>query len=643
MKNLVKVIVISFLFVAQYSVAAPPALKDFAQLPDVQDVVLSPDGKKLASVVRVDLPNQKGLAVKVLEFKTNKTKVVLFSEAEDYVIYDLDWKDNITLLAHGFSPKTLEYRGFTNMYSYKTRVTRVLFVNTETEEVTHPFTNTFLTKFKAPPSSLNNVVDLLPDDPKHILIRVYGTVYKVNIKTGASSALDGQPKNYSTPYVDRQHRLRMGYYLDGKTFTIKYLDIKDEKWKDLASFDGVFSQDDIDILGFDHDPNIVYIRAYHGDKKAIFKLDLADPNFKRTLVRKNDDYDQYGRILYSRKFKKVMGIIGADSLDTEFYDETLASVQKSINKALPNTKNHFYSFTDDFDKFLVYSSGGVESGTYYLVTTSPLKVEALAYRYQNLPPDNLSTVEKVTYKTRDGLEIEGFLTLPKGVKAKNLPTIMHPHGGPISQDTDAFDYWSQFFASKGYAVLQMNFRGSSGYGFAHRQAGLANWGKEMQDDIEDGAKYLIERGIANKDKIAIVGASYGGYAALMGAVKTPDLYKCAISVAGVSDVRQLVLDNRRFWRSYNVVDEQIGTGAKFLKRISPVNHAKKIKVPILLVHGELDQQVDVEHSEKMYKALKKYNKNVKYVELPDEDHFLSIEANRVKTFEEMNSFLDGCL
>jgi dipeptidyl aminopeptidase/acylaminoacyl peptidase len=189
----------------------------------------------------------------------------------------------------------------------------------------------------------------------------------------------------------------------------------------------------------------------------------------------------------------------------------------------------------------------------------------------------------------------------------------------------------------------MNFRGSSGYGFSHRQAGLKKWGKEMQDDVEDGARYLIDKGIADPDKIAIIGASYGGYAALMGTVRTPDFYKCAISVAGVSNVFDLVLKNRAFWRTYNVVDEQIGTGRKFLNDISPINHVDKIKVPILLIHGDNDRQVEPDQSIEMHDRLQKADKSVEFLLLPNEDHYLSIEKNRIDTFMAMDKFLDKCL
>jgi dipeptidyl aminopeptidase/acylaminoacyl peptidase len=186
----------------------------------------------------------------------------------------------------------------------------------------------------------------------------------------------------------------------------------------------------------------------------------------------------------------------------------------------------------------------------------------------------------------------------------------------------------------------MNFRGSAGQGLEFRNAGLKNWGMEMQDDIEDGARKLIADGISDEKSVCILGASYGGYAALMGAVKTPDFYKCAVSVAGVSNVFELVKDSRIFWRSYNVVDELIGNDNRHLKEISPVNYAGKIKVPVLLIHGDDDRQVPVKHSIQMRDALLKAGKDVTYLELPNEDHYLTNNENRVATFKAIDTFLD---
>lgn len=395
-------------------------------------------------------------------------------------------------------------------------------------------------------------------------------------------------------------------------------------------------------MGFSQDPNELYINAYHNDRWAVFKVNLKDKDLKRELVLADDKYDISGYLLYSSDQKKVIGISGSEDGGTFFLDQELKQLQSKIDKAMPLTRNYIYSFSSDINKFIVYSTGPKESGTYYLGQLSPLKLEALAYRYKQLPPENLADMKRIEYKARDGLTIESFLTLPKGKPAKNLPTLMFPHGGPHARDNDSFDYWAQFFANKGYAVLQMNFRGSYGQGLAHMTAGLKQWGKEMQTDIEDGAHYLIDQGISDPKSIAIVGASYGGYAALMGAIKTPDFYRCAISIAGVSDVFKLAIERRDPTDSYNVVDEQIGTGAKFLKDISPLNHAAEIKKPILLIHGENDRQVEIEHSIEMHKALVKEGKEVEFITLPLEDHYLTNEANRIATFKAMDKFLDKC-
>jgi acetyl esterase/lipase len=633
----------------------------FSQLPDVSTVSLSPNGKKIASLVRVDIPGQKGISAQVTDLETGKSKQVLFSDNTSYVIYDLYWKDDKTLLAHGFAALNQKAWGG-GAVKYKIRATRLLFVDSETGEVTKPFTDMFMSQFSVAPAGLDYVVDPLPDDPDHVLMVVYsgglkmaaglsyGAVYKVNIHTGVAKPLKGQPTSFVSSYTDRQHRLRAGYYLkflglrERKfEYTVKFLDIESDKWMDLTTFEGVLSEDDLDILGFSEDPNELYVNAYHNDRRAVFKINLKDKELKKVLVHADERYDVYGSLIYSHKLKKVIGVSGGEEADTVFFEEKFNAIKEKLKKLIPGTRNYMYEFSDDLSKFLVYSTGPTESGTYYLGQTSPLKVQALAYRYKSLTPDVLSKVQRVRYKARDGLEIEAFLTLPKGRSEKKLPTLMFPHGGPIARDSEAFDYWAQFFASKGYAVLQMNFRGSAGQGYSHMKAGLKKWGKEMQDDVEDGARYLMDKGIADPDKIAIVGASYGGYAALMGTVRTPDFYKCAISVNGVSDVYELVLEHRAFWRNYNAVDEQIGRDRTFLKEISPINHVDKIKAPILLIHGESDRQVEPFHSEEMHKRLQKAGKPVEYLTLPDEDHYLSIEKNRVDTFKAMDRFLDKCL
>jgi dipeptidyl aminopeptidase/acylaminoacyl peptidase len=250
------------------------------------------------------------------------------------------------------------------------------------------------------------------------------------------------------------------------------------------------------------------------------------------------------------------------------------------------------------------------------------------------------------YKARDGLEIPAYLTLPPGRAPKNLPAVVYPHGGPDERDAIGFDYWAQFMANRGYAVLQPNFRGSSGYGAKFTEAGLRQWGLKMQDDISDGVKKLIADGIVDPKRVCIVGASYGGYAALAGATFTPDLYACAVSFAGISDLPKMLHSNRAqvnsdakeisFWESrIGSTDENWDQ----LAATSPARHADQVKCPVLLLHGDGDTNVPIEQSEIEEAALKSAGKNVQFVRLEGDDHYSKLGATRVRTLKEIESFL----
>jgi dipeptidyl aminopeptidase/acylaminoacyl peptidase len=262
--------------------------------------------------------------------------------------------------------------------------------------------------------------------------------------------------------------------------------------------------------------------------------------------------------------------------------------------------------------------------------------------YPRLIPKELVKPMPVSFKARDGTVLHGYLTRPTNEQQRQ-PFVLLPHGGPSSRDVLDFDYWTQFFVSRGWAVLQVNFRGSSGYGGDFLQAGFKRWGLEMQDDLTDAAQYVIEKGIADPDRMCIVGGSYGGYAALMGVVKTPDLYRCAVSFAGVSNLRSLLEEKRQFLGYELGWERQLGgwwSDRERLKATSPVNQAERIRTPLLIVHGAEDRVVPVEQSREMVDALKKAGfKSVRYVELPDGDHHLGRQEDRLTLFREMERFL----
>ncbi|WP_395339499.1 alpha/beta hydrolase family protein [Ningiella sp. W23] len=251
----------------------------------------------------------------------------------------------------------------------------------------------------------------------------------------------------------------------------------------------------------------------------------------------------------------------------------------------------------------------------------------------------LSEHEKVSFKTRDGLTIDGYLTLPLKGEAP-YPTVIHPHGGPGARDYSGFDTYASYLTNRGYAVFRPNFRGSTGYGFEFAQAQMGRWGLEMQDDITDAAQYLIEQGIAAPERLCIFGSSYGGYAAAMATVKTPDLFACSVSFAGISDLRALA---KRISTTYVggklSAQKQIGKSFADQRARSPINGIDAIKTPILLIHGEDDIIMNVEQSRDFADELKDAGKEFKYVELEYGDHYLSIQENRTRFFQELDAFL----
>jgi dipeptidyl aminopeptidase/acylaminoacyl peptidase len=272
----------------------------------------------------------------------------------------------------------------------------------------------------------------------------------------------------------------------------------------------------------------------------------------------------------------------------------------------------------------------------------------IADAWPGVPPAAIAPVRNLTYKAGDGLEIPAYLTLPVGREAKNLPLIVLPHGGPEARDEPGFDWWAQALASRGYAVLQPQFRGSAGFGRKFVEAGHGQWGRKMQSDLSEGVRHLAKEGIVDSKRVCIMGASYGGYAALAGATLEPDVYRCAVSVAGVSDLPVMLKDevrsaggvNRtgvRYWAKF--------MGTSFQKRgeldaVSPAAQAARAGGPILLIHGKDDTVVPFEQSEIMHRALKRAGKPVEFVTLAAEDHWLSRGATRLEMLKRAVSFVE---
>jgi len=609
----------------------------FGSLPDTTQLQLSPSGDKILFVQR--MKNSDDLLAIAYDLTTKASTLVARSDNDTYKLSWVRWVNDDQILVSARFPA--------NRWGTPTTETRLLIFDTSEKKPRHKniLNKSFYRDLYAYPQFQDDVIDFLPDDPNAILLAVaredllQKNVYRINTKTLKRERIQRSIKDVRTFVTDQQHRVRAAVAFSGTTYEVLVKGTeKKSKWKKLRQFEA-FSEEQIWPLGFDLDPNILYVQAYHEGRLAIFKTNLNEADSEFELVFADEYYDVDGGLVYSQKSGKLIGVRHSDGAGYTFWGKQYQVLQKSLEKAFPDVFVKVVSFNKDETKAIVLTSSDTDPGTYYLLDRKSGTADYIASRYQTLLPENMAHKESFIYKARDGLEIEAFLTIPNGYEAKNLPAIVFPHGGPISYDDQGFDYWAQFFANRGYAVFQMNFRGSSGYGYDFMQAGLQNWGKAMQDDVEDGVRELIKQGHVDEDSICIAGASYGGYAALMGAVKTPDLYQCAISFAGVTDVSMLLKHSRNYI-NYEVAKEQIGSKYKELKAVSPVNYAENIDIPVLLIHGTKDNSVRVDHSRKMKRRLQKAGKSVEYIELKNSGHYLLNNQHRLKTFKAMDRFLE---
>lgn len=397
------------------------------------------------------------------------------------------------------------------------------------------------------------------------------------------------------------------------------------------------------FAGFSFDPSKIYVHSRLDGRQAIYEYNLAAKQLGDLVFA--PPAGDAGELIFDEERRRLIAVdyIG-DEAKRHFLDKDAEREQMAIDKALPGTANAVVSQSRDHSRAIVERSGDAHAPEYYLFLrdTQPKRLDFLLAAYPELTPGRLAPMRSVSYLAHDGLTIPAYLTLPNGVEPKRLPVIVLPHGGPTAQDYRHFDQEVQFFANRGFAVFQMNFRGSGGLGDQHLESGYGQWGLAMQDDITDGVKWLIEQGIADPARIGIYGSSYGGYAALMGLVRTPDLYRAGASYAGVTSLSDLLSADQwyLFGDHSKTVSGRGPADSKRLRENSPVDNAAKIRLPVFLAHGEDDDHVHVKHSQMMAKALRNAGKDVEYLEFPHEFHGFLLEQNRLRFYERLGEFFE---
>ena len=472
----------------------------------------------------------------------------------------------------------------------------------------------------------------------------YFDPYSINIETGELKVLFQNDKNYDSWFTDHAGIIRMASKTDGVNTTYYH------RATEAAQFDSIITttyKDQFAIQFFTFDNKNIYASSNIGrDKTAIVEYDLATRKEVKEIYS-NPDYDVDG-LSFSEK-RKVLTTVNYTSWKREqhFLDKETAAEYKKMRNKFKGYEIGIYGNNNDEDKFVVWTGNDKVAAKYYFYDKKTGDTKFLADAFPWLKEENMATMKPVEYKSRDGLTIHGYLTLPKGVEGKNLAVVINPHGGPWARDDWGFNNEAQLFANRGYAVLQMNFRGSTGYGKEFWLKSQKQWGKTMQDDITDGVNWLIKEGIADPKRVAIYGGSYGGYATLAGVTYTPDLYACAVDYVGVSNMFTFMKTIPPYWEPYKAMFyEMVGDPVKdslLLAEVSPALHAGNIKTPLFVAQGANDPRVNKAESDQMVEALKKRGVAVDYMVKNDEGHGFANENNRLDFYKAMDKFFDKYL
>jgi dipeptidyl aminopeptidase/acylaminoacyl peptidase len=470
----------------------------------------------------------------------------------------------------------------------------------------------------------------------------YPSVKRVDLATGVATLVEKARTDVWDWYADEQGVVRAGVANEGRKWTVWY---REAAGQPLRAIRGKFPKDDdssVDRFIFGRGDNSWIMTNERTGRFAIYKYDFKAERVGEPLFEHpTNDVDDV-------TYDAVTGEISAidyhdDRPRTAWLDPELKALQTKVDKALPGAVNRLVGWSQDHNRVLTWSGGGADPGQYFVLDRKAARMHALFAPYARVTPGGLSPVTAVNYSARDGLNLPAYLTLPQGREAKNLPLIVLPHGGPFARDEWSYDPLVQFLANRGYAVLQPQFRGSTGYGKDFVSRGYGEYGRKMQDDLDDGVDWLARSGKVDPKRVCIVGMSYGGYAAMWGAVRNPERYRCAASWAGVSDLRSQLSHDRKSFSATRYFKEWrtkvAGEGKVDLAAVSPLAFAHQLKVPLFIAHGEEDETVPVTQSRKMVEALTSARANVTSAFYKDSGHDFGTAADVEDFLRRLEAFL----
>ena len=636
--------------------AARPPVASFFGPSAFSGAKLSPDAKFLA--VKYNLGGRR-TGLFVLDLLTEKATPV--ANFDDIDVSEVEWVNNDRLIFDTSDKKVgqrdVEYapglfavnRDGTGMrqladFSYARNTTAS---HAQSEKNRLPW-HTYMTAPRGP----QNTEYVYVTSPEYVDGEVrYVDLLRLNTVNGRVQTVK-RPPNVKGWLLDSDGEPRIAYSADKTMTTIYMRDKGSDDWRKLTTGNLYSAETDLNgitPLAFAPDGTL-YVSTNNGkDTKAIYAYNTDTGALSAEPVIKTTGYDFDGRLISNRD--KVLGMLfTTDATTTMWFDDKMKALQKRIDELLPATVNLVgVASRPETPWVLVHSYSDQQPGILTLFNTETGKFRKVGDSRPAIVPEQMGRQLQITYAARDGLPIPALLTLPAG-KRKDLPLVVMVHGGPWVAGTPwGWSPYSQFLASRGYAVLEPSFRGTTGLGMKHYKASFKQWGLAMQDDVADAAKWAIAKGYADPKRICVAGASYGGYATLMGLIKDPDLFKCGIDWVGVTDIELLYKGDWSFksdmnpdWVHYgapDVIGDLVKDAAQ-LKATSPLANASKIQQPLLLAYGGADVRVPRYHGEKFHNAVKASNKNVEYVVYDEEGHGWHLLKNNVDFWTRVEKFLD---
>ena len=621
----------------------PYPLDYWALRPVINNAQVSPDGKKLALM---KIPSKDGNPIIEVYDASDLGKKPFRMDADKMEITSFYWAGNQEIVFLARQKVRDKIEGY-NQGVYETLLS---VVNVKKKEF-HTFEETN-------PA----ITDLLPEKPGKIIIS-----FQEGGDDGPGSKITEayRPRSYwefdlkkGTKKLIVRGKLSVGnidFYPDGNPVAARGFDIRkgeyvmyvrwpgDNKWSEVYR-QSEDSYEDVTANWFDEEKprNFLLIAYNNRDKRGVWSYNLESQKFEE-LVYARSDVDMYGFRMHSNYWKHPRKTAGVtyftDKLHTEFFDKEEEAIYRQLEQLIPHA--HYININSrsaDGNTMTIVNTGPRDPGTYYLLKDN--KITVVGSRQPLLESEKLADLEWVTFEARDGQKVRAYVTVPHGEPP--FPLIVLPHGGPFVSETPIYDEWAQMLANNGFMVVQPQYRGSFNYGLEFHKISFMDGGQggyKMQDDKDDAALYLVEQGLADPDRMAMFGWSYGGYAALVASSRKPQIYQCVIAGAAVADMIQQV----NYYR-YSLRGAQKERQLSYREgSINPIEEVAKVNVPILLIHGDVDQRVPVTHSNRYRKELDKHGKNYKYVELEGADHFSNtlFYEHQIKLYESMIDFLNN--